>query len=201
RSRGRRLRGRLAVRRRDHLQREVLRRQGHGPRRLSGGVLVDDVVVLAPGAEENGLACMLAELLRENIQKPEKEADFRELGLAIGIVAKDAEISLTLDFDRGRCTIYDGVRPGASIIVTTDSERITKMSLLPIASLPRIPLPIVGDLVSKIERWTGPLAMPNFFSPEGKEMFRDMISGALKIDGAVRHPIALTRLTRLLSVA
>ncbi len=162
---------------------------------------MDDAITLAPGAEENGLACMLAELLRENIQKPEKEADFRELGLAVGIVAKDAEISLTLDFDRGRCTIYDGVRPGAAIIVTTDSERITKMSLLPIAALPRIPLPVVGDLVGKIERWTGPLAMPNFFSPEGKEMFRDMISGALKIDGAVRHPIALTRLTRLLSVA
>src|SRR5438552_18981722 len=100
----------------------------------------EGLVTMADGAQDNGLACMLAELVKENLSKPEKRADFDQLGIAIGIVAPDAEVSLTLDFDRGKLTIYDGVRPGAGLVVTTDSERITKLSLVPVASLPRLPL-------------------------------------------------------------
>jgi hypothetical protein len=59
-------------------------------------------VALAKGAEENGLAIMLGDLVRQNLEaKPKKMADFDALAGRVSIVADDADVALTLVFERG----------------------------------------------------------------------------------------------------
>ena len=59
------------------------------------------LVALAPGAEENGLAIMLGDLVRQNLEaKPQKMADFDALDGRVSIVADDADVALTLVFER-----------------------------------------------------------------------------------------------------
>jgi hypothetical protein len=143
---------------------------------------MNDTVRMAPGADGNGLACMIADLLRENLQaRPGKARDLRALARArarIGIVARDAEVSLTLDFADGAVTLRDGVAPGCALVVTTDAEKVTALSLLEVR-----------------------YGLPVYFDEKGRAVLRDLVSGTLRIDGLLRHPLALVRLTRLLSVA
>ena len=68
-------------------------------------------VELAPGADDNGLAYMLAGLIRQNMQaKPHKQADFSGLDGTVAIVAEDVDVALTLRFEKGaKLTIHDGI--------------------------------------------------------------------------------------------
>lgn len=140
-----------------------------------------DPVRFATGAEDNGLACMLAELLRENLRNnPTKKVDLRVLGLLgrrIGIVARDAEVSLTLEFDRQGVLLHDGVLPGSDLVLSTDAEKITSLSLLDVR-----------------------YGLPVFHDENGRKVLADLLTGALKIDGLLRRPLSLTLLTRLMSV-
>ncbi|MEK6606291.1 MAG: hypothetical protein AABZ30_01400 [Myxococcota bacterium] len=139
-------------------------------------------VAVDPGAAENGLALMLAQLVEENLQDPAKRADFDRLELRLGIVASDAGVRLTMIFSRGRLAVYDGLAAELDLMITTTSEKITALSLLPIRRL-------------------GPLRLPDYASAQGRAIVADLVRGDVKIRGLLRHPIALTRLTRLLSVA
>ena len=66
-------------------------------------------IELAPGAEDNGLAMMLADLVRQNLEaKPHKNGDFDALDGSVSIVADDADVALTLRFDSGKLTIHAG---------------------------------------------------------------------------------------------
>lgn len=139
------------------------------------------MITVDPSAGENGLALMLAQLIEENLKTDAKRCDFRSLGLRVGIVAADADVRLTMVFGRGSLTVYDGLREPIDVEITTASEKVTSLSLLPV-------------------RRVGPLRLPNFLAPEGRQMVRDLLSGGLKIRGLLRHPLAVTRLTRLFSV-
>ena len=101
----------------------------------------EEAVTLMPGAEGNGLACMLAELLKENLQKPSKRRIMRFIKGRVGVVARDAEVSLTLDFSRGALRIYDGLQGVRDLTITTDSEKITGLSLLNV----KFGLPVYHD--------------------------------------------------------
>ncbi len=141
----------------------------------------NDLIRFAGRAEDNGLACMLAELLRENLRNfPIKKYDLKALGLLgrrIGIVARNAEVSLTLEFTRGRCDIHDGVLPSCDLVISTDAEKITALSLLEVKK-----------------------GLPVFHDQKGRQVLADLLTGALKIDGLLKRPISLTLLTRLMSV-
>ena len=80
-------------------------------------------IALAPGAEENGLASMLAELVRQNLDaKPHKLKDFYALRGSYAIVADDADVALTLRFAFGHLTVHDGIVsvPDVTIRATSD---------------------------------------------------------------------------------
>ena len=50
-------------------------------------------ITLAAGAEANGLAVMLADLLRQNLEsKPHKMRDLKAITGRIAILAEDAEV-------------------------------------------------------------------------------------------------------------
>ena len=100
-------------------------------------------VQLAPGAEENGLAVMLADLLRQNLEaKPHKQGDFAALRGSVAIVAEDADVALTLRFERGgKLTIHDGILGIPDVTIRGPSEAVLALSNMPQATTWGCPSP------------------------------------------------------------
>ena len=100
-------------------------------------------MTLAPGAEENGLAIMLGDLVRQNLEaKPNKMADFDALEGRVSIVADDADVALTLVFERraaGSLTIHDGIVGIPDVTIRGPSEAILALSNMPLATPIRPP--------------------------------------------------------------
>jgi hypothetical protein len=143
-------------------------------------------VTLAPGAEENGLAMMLADLVRQNLDaKPHKKPDFEALDGTVSIVADDADVALTLRFDAGRLTIHDGIVGIPDVTIRGPSDTILAMSNLPLSRRIKLPVPSRSD-------------------KEANKALRGMMSamreGKLHIYGAAFHIPLMMRLTRVMSV-
>jgi hypothetical protein len=141
---------------------------------------------LAPGAEDNGLASMLADLVRQNLEeKPHKIPDFDAMGGTVAIVAEDADVCLTLHFERGRLTIHDGIVGVPDVAIRGSSDMIMAMSNMPLTRPLGLPLP---DPRSKEQ-----LAL-------SQSVMAAMRSGELKMYGALLHPGLVMHLTRVMSV-
>jgi hypothetical protein len=135
-------------------------------------------ITVDKGAEENGLANMVAELLRANIESsPLKKTVFSRMKGSVGLVATDAEVSLTLLFDRGSCTVRDGILPGTAACVTADSDSILELSNVRIAG-----------------------GLPWLFDRTGRSVAGKVFRREIRIRGLLRHPVTLTRLAIVLSV-
>lgn len=151
------------------------------------------IVELAPGAEDNGLAVMLADLVSQNLEaKPHKRGDFDALaanGGSVSIVADDAEVALTMRFHDGKLTIHDGIVGIPDVTIRGGSDTILALSNLPLT-------PTLGPLKG----------MP-FPNPRDKEAVKtvravmaELTSGRFHIYGLVFHLPLLMRLTRVMSV-
>ena len=145
-------------------------------------------IALAPGAENNAFATMLADLVRQNLEsKPHKVKDFDALargkGVAIALVADDAEVALTLEFRGGRLVLHDGVRGVPDVAVRGSADAIMALSNVPL---------------------TRPLALPIPMDRSALEVLREMVratrTGELKVLGMFGNLRALSRLTRVMSV-
>ena len=80
-------------------------------------------------AEENGLGNMVAELLRANVATSSyKGRVFSRMKGSVGLDATDAEVKVTLVFDRGRCVVHDGLLEGTAVTVSADSDSIIELS-------------------------------------------------------------------------
>lgn len=126
--------------------------------------------------EPNGLATMLADLLRSNVQRhPHRTRLLRHA--CIGIRASDIGLSATLDLEPGRVTVTNGLAKD------------------------RLDVKVRSDGATLIELTTVPLVMgiPNILRSEGRSVVRKLSAGTLKVKGLGRHPLALMRLMRLLS--
>jgi hypothetical protein len=150
-------------------------------------------VALAPGAEENGLAIMLGDLVRQNLEaKPKKIADFDALEGRVSIVADDADVALTLVFARifdtdaaGSLTIHDGIVGIPDVTIRGPSEAILALSNMPLATPLGLPLPSPGD----------PEAMKTV-----RDLARSMRDGKLHFYGMLLHLPLVMKLTRVMSV-
>lgn len=147
-----------------------------------------DVVTLDAQAADNGLALMLQGLIAESIAADStKRRDFEAMASTFGIVAPDAEVTVTLEFGYGRCTIYDGLRKEPQLVITADSAKIPEMSLLKIR-----------------------YGLPWLLDDNGKNFVRSLLTREIRIDGLIKIPptpfktaraaLDLVRLTRILSV-
>ena len=93
-------------------------------------------ISLAPGAENNGLATMLADLVRQNLEsKPHKQRDFASLAGNVSIVAEDAEVALTLRFAEGKLVVHDGIVGIPDVTLRGGSDTILALSNLPLTRL------------------------------------------------------------------
>jgi hypothetical protein len=147
---------------------------------------LDKAILLAPGAEDNGFAVMLSDLVRQNLEaKPQKKGDFDRLTGTFAIVAEDAEVAITLEFDSGKMTVYDGIVGIPDVTIRGSSDIIMALSNMPLATRLGLPIPSRGD---KQARQTV------------AEVFGAMRSGAFHVHGALFHTPMLMRLTRVMSV-
>jgi hypothetical protein len=144
-------------------------------------------VQLAPGAEENGLATMLAELVRQNLDaKPHKKGDFAALGGSVSIVADDADVALTMRFERGgRLTIHDGIVGIPDVTIRGPSDAIMALSNMPLATPLGLPIPNPRDVeaVRSVRTVMGA-----------------MRKGTLHVYGMAFHLPLVMKLTRVMSV-
>ena len=135
-------------------------------------------IELAEGAASTGLPEMLKELLAQNLeQRPEKLEDFLKLKIRVGLTVRDAGVQLTLAFDRGRLVIHSGLERRPHIRVESDSGMIMA-------------------LANQSIRW----GLPYYFDETGKEIWRAIRSGRLKVGGMMRHLPSLVRFSRIMSV-
>ena len=143
---------------------------------------------LAPGAENNAFAQMLADLVRQNLEgKPHKKKDFfalaRGKGVTIALVADDADVALTLEFRAGRLVLHDGIKGVPDVAVRGSADAIMALSNVPL---------------------TRPFAFPIPTDRTSLEVLRSMVkataTGELKVLGMLGNLRALSRLTRVMSV-
>jgi len=133
---------------------------------------------LAPGAEEAGLPAMMAEMIRANLEnKPERIKDFNALYGNIYIRAEDAEVDMTMAFKGGSLTVHSGQVGTPMISIATDATTLLDLANINIK-----------------------FGMPYYFDEMGMNVFKKLLSRELKLKGMFTHPIALTRLTKIMSV-
>lgn len=126
--------------------------------------------------EPNGIAAMIGGLIEGNLRNhPERARLLRPA--TIGIVATDAEASLTLRLAPGRVTVANGLRGRPQVVVRTDSVALTELSSVPLR-----------------------LGFPDATTAEGRAATRKLLRGELKVRGLLTRPDIVSRLNRLLSV-
>ena len=152
----------------------------------TGGLAIE----LAPGAENNAFATMLADLVRQNLEsKPHKRKDFDALEGTVALIADDADVALTLEFRRarggghGRLVLHDGIKGVPDVAVRGSADAIMGLSNVPLTRFLHLPLPTDRAALEVM-----------------RGMVRASLSGELKIYGMVRHMGLLSRLTRVMSV-
>jgi len=104
-------------------------------------------VTLDARAEDNGLANMLATLVRQNLEaNPHKRTEFEGLSGRIAIVAEDVDVALTLAFERGgKLTVYDGISGIPDVTIRGPSEAIMALSNIPSTTPLGLPIPEPKD--------------------------------------------------------
>ena len=97
-----------------------------------------------------------------------------------GVVAidlKDIDATVTLIFSGGRVRLEQGIVGKPDIIIKTDSDKVISLNSISIK-----------------------FGLPYYFDDAGISVLKQLVSGELKIEGMLLHPIILTRLTKIMSV-
>ncbi len=135
-------------------------------------------IFLAPGAEEAGMASMMAEMISTNLQnKPGRVKDYNALRGTIWITATDAEVDITLAFTGGGLIVHGGKVGHPILQISADSATLMDLANITIK-----------------------YGMPYYFDEVGKQVLNKIKSGEIKIKGMVPHIMELTRLTKIMSV-
>jgi hypothetical protein len=138
----------------------------------------EPLIVLDNGAKGVGLAEMLFNLLRQNLeQNPQKLSSFEALHSNVVLEARDLDITLTLAFKRGMLNIYNGIVGNPELKIIANHDAILDLSVINIR-----------------------MGLPNYFDKAGRNVFRKILLGELKIEGLLRHPLQLTHLTKIFSI-
>lgn len=139
-------------------------------------------IELAPGAEENAFATMLADLVRQNLEsKPHKRKDFDALAGNVALVADDADVALTLVFTAGALRLHDGILGVPDVTVRGSADAIMALSNVPL--LRGLPIPTDRSSFDVL-----------------RQMMRATRTGELRVHGMFGNFGLLSRLTRVMSV-
>jgi hypothetical protein len=129
--------------------------------------------------EPSAFASMMGALIEANVMgRPEKTNDFASLDARIGIWVTDIDEGVTLEFESGRLTVYNGLGPGRTITIRAEAETVMSLSNLKI----------------------GPFGLPIYYDGVGRGVALKLLQGKLKIDGMMANIATLNRVTRVFSV-
>jgi len=121
---------------------------------------------------------ILADVLKTNLeQKPHKLKTFRNLSAVVGINVTDVGRSVSLVFTGEKVLIEEGIKEKPQVVITADSETIMGLNFVNI-------------------KW----GLPYYFDEAGRNVIKLLLSGQLKIQGLLLHPIILTKVTKVMSV-
>jgi hypothetical protein len=132
-------------------------------------------IVLAD-AEPSGLARMLAGLLEANLaRRPERAALLRSA--VVEVDAADAGVVVTVQLDGGRVRVFNGStaeRP--DVRVRASGHDLLALSAAPLR-----------------------FGFPDPFRREGRAVLHRIASRQVGVSGMLRHPVVVSRFSRLLS--
>ena len=135
-------------------------------------------IIILPESRELGLPVMLADLIRQNIEKrPEKIKPFESLEAKVLIEIPDIQTSAGLEFHRGKLTVSKALFAKPDLHILTDSATILELSLLKIK-----------------------LGLPYFFDKNGFKILGKILSREIIIKGLVRNFSVLINLTKIISI-
>jgi hypothetical protein len=135
-------------------------------------------IIILPEARELGLPVMLADLIRQNIEKrPEKIKPFESLEAKVLIEIPDIEISAGLEFHGGELTLAKDLSGKPDLHILTNSTTILDLSLLRIK-----------------------LGLPYFFDKNGLKILKKLLSGEIVITGLLKNFSVLINLTKIISI-
>jgi hypothetical protein len=138
----------------------------------------EPVILLDEGAKDVGLADMVFNLIRQNLeQKPQRLSSFWALNSNVAIIARDIDITVTLIFERGKLAICNGIVGKTDLKIIANHDAILDLCLLNICT-----------------------GLPNYFDRNGRVVLKKLLLRNLKIEGLFKHPIQLAHLTKLFSV-
>lgn len=135
------------------------------------------MTVRFPDAEPNGLADLVGRLIETNLEaEPDRRALLRDT--VVLLTASDAAIEATVALSSAGVEVSNGRA----------------------ASRPH--LVIDADAYDLIELAGAPLrfGFPDVVHPQGRSVIRRIATRHVRVSGMLRHPVRLSRFTRLLSV-
>jgi hypothetical protein len=135
-------------------------------------------IIILPEASELGLPVMLADLIRQNIQKrPDRIKPFESLEAKVLIEILDIQTSAGLEFQRGRLILSKDISGKPDLHILTDSTTLLDLSLLKII-----------------------LGLPYFFDKNGFKVLKKILRGEIVIKGLFKNFPALINLTKVISI-
>ena len=141
------------------------------------GLRMSEIIIL-PEARELGLPVMLADLIRQNIEKkPEKTKSFESLDAKVLIEIPDIQTSAGLEFHRGKLTLSKDFSDKPDVHILADSTTILDLSLLKIK-----------------------FGLPYFFDKHGLTILKKVLMGQIIINGLVKNFPVLINLTKIISI-
>ncbi|HEU4356224.1 MAG TPA: hypothetical protein VFT27_11605 [Actinomycetota bacterium] len=127
--------------------------------------------------EPNGLAEMVGGLIEANLVRDPRRGRLLRRAV-IDLVAIDADVAVSLAVGREDVRVANGLADGrADVRVTTDSLSLVELAGAPLR-----------------------FGFPDVFRLEGRLVVRKILDRRIQIEGLVRHPLRVSRITRLLSV-
>ena len=127
------------------------------------------MITIDPSAEENGLANMLATIMRQNLEDhPERARLLDGLSGRLAIFAEDAEVAITWVFDDGDATVHDGIVGIPDLTIRGGFEPIGDMSRME------------STKIRGLEHFPDPRG------PVNRSMWKALRNGQLRIHGLPR---------------
>lgn len=134
--------------------------------------------IVVNNAQDVPFSYILAELLESNLeQNPHKLMTFNKIFGVVSIDLKDIDATVTLIFSGGKVRLEQGIVGKPDIIIRTDSDKVIGLNSISIK-----------------------FGLPYYFNEAGMTVIKQLLSGELKIEGMLLHPVILTRLTKIMSV-
>ncbi|MEZ4297399.1 MAG: hypothetical protein R3B70_20720 [Polyangiaceae bacterium] len=147
--------------------------------------MLDPIVDLSPGAEENELAAFFADSLRQNLRTNRRaQKSFGAMRATVHFVAVDTTESVTMRFDHGRVTVHEGTIGIPAVTFCGDRALVAGLTGVPLSSLLGLPLPAP----SSPRDWAAL-----------RTLARGLSDRRLIVYGFFSHPRLVTRILRVLS--